>query len=166
MNEKESLMTLNYRHFYVPILVVIALGLLISGWLLPTLKLTKVIFFTSTYSIWAGITELWKSHHYFLAGFVFFFSMIFPTAKLSGLMVIWFTPFTREARNRCLNWLEILGRWSMLDVFVVAILIVLVKARDVADANAAIGIYIFAGAIILSMLTTNVIYKMARSQEA
>lgn len=163
MPDKESLRALKRRHWYVPVLIVISLGLLFAGWSLPTLKLTKVIFFTSTYSIWAGITELWKSKHYFLAGVIFFFSMIFPTAKLLGLMGIWFAPLTRDIRNKYLNWLELLGRWSMLDVFVVAILIVLIKAADVADANAEIGIYLFAGAVMLSMLTTNIIYKMARS---
>ena len=163
MADRESLSRLKRWHWYVPILIVISLGLLIAGWSLPTLKLTKAIFFTSTYSIWAGITELWKSEHYILAGVIFFFSMIFPTAKLLGLMSIWFAPLTREIRNRYLNLLEILGRWSMLDVFVVSILIVLIKAADVADANASIGIYFFAGAVMLSMLTANIIYKMARS---
>ena len=146
----------------MPILILAAMGLLITGWSLPTLKLTKVIFFTSTYSIWAGIMELWKAKHYFLAGVIFFFSMIFPTVKLLGLMGIWFTPLTRDMRNRYLNWLEIFGRWSMLDVFVVATLIVLIKSKDIVDANAAIGIYFFAGAVMLAMLTTNIIYRMAR----
>jgi paraquat-inducible protein A len=163
MSERQSLRALKRWHWYVPILILISLGLLIAGWSLPTLKLTKVIFFTSTYSIWAGIMELWETHHYFLAGVIFFFSMIFPTAKLLGLLGIWFVPLTRDVRCRYLNWLEMLGRWSMLDVFVVATLIVLIKSKDIVDANAAIGIYFFAGAVMLSMLTANVIYKMARS---
>jgi len=162
MPEKQSLMAIKRRHWYMPALILIALGLLIAGWSLPTLELTKVIFFTSTYSIWAGIMELWKSNHHFLAGVIFFFSMIFPTAKLLGLMGIWFIPLAKDKRSRYLDSLEVLGRWSMLDVFVVAVLIVLIKAGDVADANAAIGIYVFAGAIMLSMLTTNVIYKLAK----
>jgi paraquat-inducible protein A len=164
MAEKESLRALTpaRRGWYVPVLILAALGMLIAGWSLPTLKLTQVIFFTSTYSIWAGIMELWKSHHYFLAGLIFFFSMIFPTAKLLGLLGIWFAPLTRDVRGKYLDWLEILGRWSMLDVFVVATLIVLIKSKDIVDANAAIGIYLFAGAVMLSMLTTSIINRMAR----
>jgi paraquat-inducible protein A len=162
MSDKQSLGEIKSGHWYIPLVILAAFGLLIAGWSLPTMKLTQVIFFTSTYSIWAGIMELWKAHHYFLAGVILFFSMIFPTAKLFGLMCIWFVPLTHGVRSRYLDWLEILGRWSMLDVFVVATLIVLIKAKDIVDANAEAGIYLFAGAVILSMLTTNVMNKLAR----
>jgi paraquat-inducible protein A len=162
MSEKQSLKALKAGHWYIPFVILAAIGLLIAGWSFPTLKLTKVIFFTSTYSIWAGIMELWKAHHYFLSGLIFFFSMIFPTAKLVGLMGIWFIPLAHEVRSKCLDWLELLGHWSMLDVFVVATLIVLIKSKDIVDANAEAGIYLFAGAVMLSMLVTNVINKKAR----
>jgi paraquat-inducible protein A len=162
MSEKQSLRVLKSRHWYVPFVILTALGLLIAGWSLPTFKLTKAIFFMSTYSIWAGIMELWKAKLYFLAGLIFFFSMIFPTVKLLGLLAIWFVPLDEKARGKYLNRLELLGRWSMLDVFVVATLIVLIKSKSIVDANASAGIYLFAGAVILSMLITNIIYRMAR----
>lgn len=162
MSEKQSLKELKSRHWYIPIMILTATGLLIAGWSLPTLELTKAIFFTSTYSVWAGIMELWKADLYFLAGLIFFFSMIFPMVKLLGLMGIWFVPLVPETRSRYLDWLELLGRWSMLDVFVVATLIVLIKSKAIVDANASMGIYFFAGAVFLSMLTTNVMNRLAR----
>ena len=163
MSEKLSLRKLKTGHWYMPFLILTDIGFLIAGWSLPTLKLTKAIFFTSTYSIWAGITELWKSNHYFLAGLIFFFSMIFPTGKLLTLLAVWFVPLTHNVRSKFLNWLEILGRWSMLDVYVVAIMIVLIKAKDIVDANAAIGIYMFAAAVLLSILTANIFNRLART---
>ena len=162
MYEKQSLKDLKSNHWYLPIMILAAMGLLIAGWSFPTLKLTKVIFFTDTYSIWAGIMELWKADLYFLAGLIFFFSMIFPLVKLLGLMGIWFTPLMQETRSRYLDWLEMLGRWSMLDVFVVATLIVLIKSKAIVDAKAESGIYLFAGAILLSMLAANIMNQLAR----
>lgn len=162
MFEKQSLKELKSRHWHIPIMILTAIGLLIAGWSLPTLKLTKVIFFTDTYSIWAGIMELWKADLYFLAGLIFFFSMIFPMAKLLGLMGIWFVPLEQQVRSRYLDRLELLGRWSMLDVFVVATLIVLLKSKAIVDANAAIGIYLFAGAVLLSMLLSNIMSRITR----
>ena len=50
----------------------------------------------------------------------------------------------------------------MLDVYVVAVLVVLIKAKDIVDANAAVGIYMFAAAIFLSLLTTNLFNKLAK----
>jgi paraquat-inducible protein A len=162
MSEKQSLKELKSHHWYIPVMILSAMGLLIAGWSYPTLKLTKAIFFTSTYSIWAGIMELWKADLYFLAGLIFFFSMIFPFAKLLGLMGIWFVPLMHQTRSRYLDWLEMLGRWSMLDVFVVATLIVLIKSKSIVDARADAGIYLFAGAVLLSMLASNVMNRLAR----
>ena len=163
MAEKQSLRELKPRHWYIPFMILAGIGLLTAGWSLPTLKLTKAIFFTDTYSIWAGIMELWKANLHFLALLIFFFSMIFPMAKLLGLMGIWFGSLTLEARRKYLDWLELLGRWSMLDVFVVATLIVLIKSKAIVDANAAVGIYLFAGAIFLSMLTAGIMNQLAKS---
>jgi uncharacterized paraquat-inducible protein A len=50
----------------------------------------------------------------------------------------------------------------MLDVFVAATLIVLIKSKSIVDAKAAIGIYFFAGAVLLSLLTANIMNRMAR----
>jgi len=142
-------------------MVVVALGLLIAGLNLPTLKLTKVIFFTNTYSIWDGVWELWKADHIGLAVIIFFFSIMFPCVKLIGLLFVWFVPLEPEGRRRFLYRLGILGKWSMVDVFIVAILVILIKTKDIADANAQIGIYLFAGAIMLSIVATLVIEKIA-----
>ncbi|MCF6149425.1 MAG: paraquat-inducible protein A [Candidatus Kuenenia sp.] len=141
-------------------MIVAALGLLIAGLNLPTLKLTKIIFFTDTYSIWDGVWELWKSNHIGLAVIIFFFSIMFPCVKLIGLLFVWFIPFAPEGRRHFLYWLGILGKWSMLDVFIVAILIILIKTKDIADASAQTGIYLFAGAIVLSIIVTIMIEKI------
>lgn len=141
-------------------MVVAALGLLIAGLNLPTLKLTKIIFLTDTYSIWDGVWELWKSNHIGLAAIIFFFSILFPGIKLVGLLFVWFIPLEPEGRRHFLYWLGILGKWSMLDVFIVAILIILIKTKDIADASAQTGIYLFAGAIILSIIATMMIEKI------
>lgn len=147
--------------WYCPAGIIIAMGLLVVAWFLPTLKMTTAIFFHDTYSIWTGITELWGGEHYFLAGLIFFFSMIFPLGKLLLLLGLWFFRMSRRRRMRMLYTLELLGKWSMIDVYVVATLVVLIKAKDVADANAQIGIYLFAAAIIVSLIFSNWIKALA-----
>jgi len=51
--------------------------------------------------------------------------------------------------------LSLLGKWSMLDVFVIAIIIVPIKLGALASAKAEIGIYYFGASIILAILATN-----------
>ena len=56
------------------------------------------------------------------------------------------------------------GRWSMLDVFVVAILVVVVKLGAIGDVEKHLGLYAYAGAAILIMLLTNKIVKLVEQQ--
>ena len=67
--------------------------------------------------------------------------------------------------HQVLHWLGILGKWSMLDVFVVAILIVLVKIGPLAKVEAQRGLYWFAGAILLSMITSMYVDSLAGKKE-
>ena len=58
------------------------------------------IHWKNTYSVMTGVVGLAKDGDYVLAAVIFFFSIVFPIGKLAALL---------------------LGKWSMLDVFVVAI---------------------------------------------
>ena len=153
------------RRIDVPLLIVASAVLLVFAYLSPTLSLTKVIFFTDEYSIWGGIVELWQSEHPVLAVVVFVFSMVFPIAKLLALTVAWVVPMSVGFRNGFAGVVGQLGKWSMLDVFIVAMLVVLVKAKDLADAEAKIGIYLFGGAVLTSMFASLVVERLARRAE-
>mgnify|MGYP006300077829 CR=1 FL=1 len=150
------------RRIDVPLMIVASAGLLVAAYMLPTLKLTKIIFFTDEYSIWAGIIELWKGKHPILAATVFLFSMVFPIAKLIGLTLAWIVPLNDRGRLRMAKAISWLGKWSMLDVFIVAMIVVLVKSKDLADAEAGIGIYLFAAAVILSMIASMSVEQLSR----
>jgi len=135
--------------------------LLITGLSLPLLDTQQMIFWKSTYSVWAGVVALWRDGEQILAAVLFFFSMVFPGVKLSALAVIWFARLPEGRRAQLLHWLGVLGKWSMLDVFVVAILIVLVKLGPLARVSPRIGVYLFCAAIVASMLTTAYVDRLA-----
>lgn len=137
--------------------------LLIKGLSLPLLYTQQMVFWKSTYSVWTGIVALWHVNELLLAGVLFFFSIVFPFTKLTALSVLWFIPMPENQRCLILHWLGILGKWSMLDVFVVAILIVLVKLGPMAKVEPREGVYFFAGAILASMITTMYVDSLARS---
>ena len=58
------------------------------------------------------------------------------------------------------------GKWSMLDVFVVAVIIVLLTAQRFVSAHLRVGIYLFGTAIILSMLASAWVEQLARKVPA
>lgn len=148
-----SLRHLHPRRIEVPILIVVSLVLLLAGLSMPLMKVQKLVFWHDDYSVINGVGGLWAEGQYVLAIILFFFSVIFPLIKLTALGVIWNVRLHEERREVILRWLGLLGKWSMLDVFVVAILIVLVKIGPLAKVEAQIGLYIFCSSILLSMIT-------------
>lgn len=160
---RRSLLELHPRHaILVPLAILVSTALLITGLSLPLLHAQQMVFWKSSYSVWAGIQELWRHNELLLAGILFFFSIVFPILKLSMLIIIWFWKLPEEQRARLLHWLGLLGKWSMLDVFVVAILIVLVKLGPLAKVEPRIGVYVFAAAILCSMCTTMYVDLLVR----
>lgn len=147
---------------FVPGALGLSTLLLLMGLSLPLLHAQQMIFWKSTYSVWAGIVALWHAEEHFLAWLLFFFSIVFPFAKLVALAVIWWIELAEEQRVWVLHWLETLGKWSMLDVFIVAVLIILVKLGPLARVEPRSGVYIFAAAIVCSMLTTMYVAYLAR----
>ncbi len=149
----------------VPAALLLSIALLLIALSLPLLQTQQSMLWKTwknSYSVWAGVVALWKGHDYMLAAVLFFFSIVFPLAKLLALGVIWFVKLAHEQRAALLHWLSLLGKWSMLDVFVVAILIVLVKLGPLVHVEPRAGVYVFAAAIISSMLTTMYVERIAR----
>jgi len=150
---------------FVPAALLVSTALLVIGLSLPLIYVQQQVLWKrwkSSYSVFTGIVSLWHQGEYLLASVLFFFSFVFPLAKLGALAVIWWVKLAEARRSLLLHWLGILGKWSMLDVFAVAILIVLVKLGPLANAEPRAGVYFFAASIISSMLTTTSVDRLAR----
>ena len=164
---KKSLKDLHPDRRDVPVWIAAALAVLVAGLSLPILTVEKTVFWRhweNHYSVFVGIVELAKGGDWLLSLILFFFSMVFPFAKLFSLATLWYRRMSGAERAKTLHWLGILGRWSMLDVFVVAILIVAAKLRDLTQVQPRPGLYLFGLAIILSMLTTMHVERLAKSK--
>jgi paraquat-inducible protein A len=160
-NQTKSLWQLYPKRVDIILLIFISAGLFFIGLRIPVLTVQK-LWETNTFSIMTGIRNLWEEKNHVLAGVIFFFSIVFPVVKLGTLLVVWFVRMTDRRRKWILYGLEILGRWSMLDVFVVAIIIVSVKLGILATAKVESGIYYFAAAILLAMAATTLESYLAR----
>lgn len=158
---KQSLQQVYPRRFDVPLLIFTSLGLLIVGLSVPLMNVSKFHFWRNDYSVLAGVMSLLKDGQYILSFILFFFSVAFPIAKLIALALMWQVPFRDDKRRFVLKWIGILGKWSMLDVFVVAILIVLVKLGPIADITPQSGVYIFTAAILCTNITAFLVEHLA-----
>ncbi len=159
---KRSLAQIHPRRWFVPVGLVIALGLLITGLALPVMRIEKLIFWEDNYSIVTGAISLFRNGHPFLSIILFAFSVVFPVVKLGALLAVWFVPLADERRTRIIRLVDVLGRWSMLDVFVVAVTIVLTQSSRSLGAEARAGLYVFTAAVVLSMVMTLAVERLAK----
>lgn len=109
------------------------------------------------HTILGGVVEFIHSGFWPLALIVFLASVAVPMLKLAGLAVMLMSIHRRSARNlrrktQLYRVVEALGRWSMIDVFVVSVLIALVRFGVIASIHAEVGAACFGAVVILTMI--------------
>ena len=145
----------SFQQRAIPVLLVAALLLFGTGIFFPFFHVTKFWVFNDAVSVVGGILTLFREGEYFLFAVLTLFTLVFPCVKLGLLMVIWLERDHDLARVRRLHhWVESLGKWSMLDVFVVAILIVAMKSAGVADLHIGLGLYLFTFSVIATQFAS------------
>jgi uncharacterized paraquat-inducible protein A len=92
-----------------------------------------------------------------LAAIVVAFSLVFPFFKLGALGWITAGRRARPGHLTALGWIERLGRWSLLDVYIVCALIALCTEQWLVGAQPRLGLACFTGAVVLSMLAGEVV---------
>ena len=107
-------------------------------------------------TILGGVEELLESHMYPLAALVFFASIAVPMLKLVGLSVMLIAAQTGHAgwlrdRTRLYYIVRWVGRWSMIDIFMEALLGALVRFGSIVTIEPGIGAVAFCGVVILTM---------------
>ena len=107
-------------------------------------------------SIVGVIFELWKGGDRFLAAIIFVFSIVFPVAKLivmwAGAVNMWVGKNSAILR-RALWFSDKLGKWSLLDVLVIAIAVVTLKQfPGGVQVSLGSGVWLFGASILLAML--------------
>jgi paraquat-inducible protein A len=143
-------------------LLALAGGLLVAAWFLPMMSVQRFIFWQDDLSFAAALYELIEAGEYALFAILFTFSVAFPAAKLILAYFLWRKVDAKGPHlTRYLGMIEHFGRWSMLDVFVVALAVVAIKISIVANVEVHWGVYLFAGAILLSMVAVHRLSRMA-----
>lgn len=112
---------------------------------------------TQNDTILSGVIHLWEAGMYPLALIIFIASVFVPLVKLLILIFLLFSvQFNWRGRLRertiLYRFTEAIGRWSMVDVFVVALLAALVHLGQVATIIPGPAALAFAGVVILTML--------------
>ncbi|WP_449429982.1 paraquat-inducible protein A [Pseudomonas putida] len=108
-------------------------------------------------TIMSGVITLLKHGMLPIAAVVFIASILVPTFKLVGIGLLLYSvqrhqPLSARQRILMYRFIEFIGRWSMLDIFVIAILVAVVNFGRIASVEANLGAVAFATVVILTML--------------
>lgn len=110
-------------------------------------------------TVWDGVVTLMTYNEWAVAVIVFLASMVIPLVKLAGLFALVLTArmgWSRHLRER--TWLykfiDAIGPWAMLDVFLLAVLVALVKLSSWAKVIPGPGLLAFTAMVVLTMLAS------------
>lgn len=134
-------------------LTLAALVLYVPANLYPVLRVTSMGVTTQS-TIWSGTRALAADGMWMVAAVVFIASILVPLLKLLGLGVLITTvrlSARRRERTRLWRFIEAVGRWSMLDVFLLAVLVAQFKLSDMATVVPGPGIVAFTAVVVLTM---------------
>lgn len=132
---------------------VAAMILYVPANLLPVLRLEAV---TGPHqnTIIGGVIEFWQSADYPVAAIIFVASVMIPILKLLAIALLCLSARTGKfprAMTRLYRVTEFIGRWSMVDIFVVAILVAVVQLGNVMSIHPGPGALSFAAVVILTI---------------
>ncbi len=111
---------------------------------------------TRASSIWTGTWELLEGGEYFVGLVVLACSIVIPLLKLVGLLSI--TLFgrvlSRHWRAATYRWIEWAGRWGMLDVLLIAVVVAWVKVGDLVEVTPGPAAVTFTTVVLLSLFAS------------
>lgn len=114
---------------------------------------------TETDTIMSGVIAFLQHGDWPLALLIFFASVTVPMLKLMGLAYLLISVQRRSRsglrdRTRLYRIIESVGRWSMIDIFMVSVVVALVQLGNLATIQAGIGATAFAGVVVVTMFAS------------
>jgi len=138
---------------WIPAALLASFVLNVAALVTPFLQTSAVLSGKKLYSLPRSVALMWDAKLYAIAVLVVGFSILFPFAKLAVLGSVWSGAQTEERARRGLRFVERYGKWSMLDVFIVCLLLSLTDDQFFLASRPLLGLPCFLAAILLSMVS-------------
>jgi len=116
-------------------------------------------------SLIGSVFKMFDSGNYVLAIVILFFSIVVPVLKMISLLVV--SLFKDKGFiHKIVEFFKLIGKWSMIDVFVVAVLLVFFTARggEISRGELEVGIYMFLMYVIASMILSISVLRMIKNK--
>jgi paraquat-inducible protein A len=125
--------------------------------LLPVIESSTLLGTTSN-TILGGVRSLWDDGDYLIAIVIFTASIVIPGVKIASMAFLLSTTqagwtWRPRGRSRIYRMVEVIGRWSMVDIYVGAALVALVQFSTIAQVSAGPAALPFAAVVVLTMMS-------------
>jgi paraquat-inducible protein A len=139
----------------IVLMLLASMGFFVTGIFVPFTSVTKLWLFNNQISVYHGLIILWNGGELFLFLILFVFTICFPFVKINALLALWLYPgLTAEQAKKFFKFVSNMGKWSMLDVFVVAILVLTVKSGGIASIRVQSGFFLFFISVMLTQFAS------------
>jgi paraquat-inducible protein A len=140
-------------------LVVLAYVLYIPANILPILE-SRALLTTESNTIMSGIVLFWESGSWLIAALVFIASVVVPLTKLLALTWLLVSVQMKSRarpyqRTQLYRMVEFIGRWSMLDIYVVALTVTLVQVGTLATIEVGPAALAFGTVVVVTMIAAH-----------
>jgi paraquat-inducible protein A len=140
-------------------LLVTAVLLYIPANIYPIMS-TELLGNTTESTIIGGIILFLEHESYFIAAVIFIASVIVPMAKMFALAWLCYSAnradkIKQYELTKLYRVTEFIGKWSMVDVFVVAILVALIQLGEIMSIKVGFAATAFAGVVIMTMISAH-----------
>jgi paraquat-inducible protein A len=140
-------------------LVILAYILYIPANLLPILE-SRALLSAESDTIMSGILLFWETGSWMIAGLVFIASIVVPLTKLLALTWLLVSVQLKSRRHalqrtQLFRLVEFVGRWSMLDIYVVALTVTLVQVGTLASIQVGPGALAFGSVVVVTMIAAH-----------
>ena len=142
---------MKFRILYF-VLVMAALVVYLVSLVSPLLTVKKLLFFSDTITFISILSALLENRELVLLVIIFVFTIVLPTLKFLLLFNAGLNPEVLQTKTKSLVVMEQISKWAMLDVFIAALIIVIVKLEILSSAHTHYGLYLFIASVLLSML--------------
>ena len=137
-------------------LALAALVLYVPANIYPILRMDYYGMYSES-TVWDGCVRLFQDGMWFVAVIVFLASIVIPLFKLLGLFLLVTTAKSnrwQRQRTRLYQFIDVIGPWAMLDVFLLAVLVAIVKLEQMATVLPGPGLLAFTSVVVLTILAS------------
>ena len=118
----------------------------------PFLKINQFLLSSNSYNIFETISAVFSQHQRLVAVMLAVFLVLFPFVRVLSTILLWFSVCSLRRRLYWIRKINIIARWSMIDVFGLSLVLIILEGHDLIRTDVKSGTFVLVLAIVLTVV--------------